>query len=170
MSKEYDNEILDQETEELDDTLLDDENVDENEYEDENEDVDEDEKPQKTSGRKRLWDTLQIDPDVNASSLKEVIGSIQLNGEWFRKNMLFFFVLTLCLLAFVTNRYQAQQEMIEEAELKSELNEIRYIWLTRFSELTTAQRQSQIEERLKQHGDSTLQLSKEAPFIIKTDK
>lgn len=108
--------------------------------------------------------------ELNIASLKELLGSIQLNGEWFRRNMLFFGVLTICLLAFVTNRYQAQQEMIEEAELKHELDEMRYIWLTRFSELTTAQRQSQIEERLKQLGDSTLMLSKEAPFIIKADK
>lgn len=108
--------------------------------------------------------------ELNIATLKELLGSIQLNGEWFRRNLLFFVVLTGCLLAFVTNRYQAQQEMIEEAELKHELDEMRYIWLTRFSELTTAQRQSQIEERLKQLGDSTLMLSKEAPFIIKADK
>lgn len=124
-------------------------------------------KPQKSSARKRLLDTLQIDADINASSMKELLGSIQLNGEWFRRNIWFFIVVTLCLLGFVTNRYQAQQEMIEEAELRRELDEMRYIWLTRFSELTTAQRQSQIEERLKQLGDSTLHLSKEAPFIIK---
>lgn len=105
--------------------------------------------------------------EAGDTSLKELLGSIQLNGEWFRRNFLFFVVGTICLLIFVTNRYQAQQEMIEEAELKRELDEMRYIWLTRFSELTTAQRQSQIEERLKQLGDTTLHLSKEAPFIIK---
>lgn len=122
-----------------------------------------------SSSRKRLMNQLLSDSDIHAGSLKELLRSIEFNGELFRRNLLFFGIVIICLLGFVTNRYQAQQEMIEEARLKKELDEMNYIWLTRFSELTTAQRQSQIEERLKELGDSTL-IHRDAPIIIKADK
>lgn len=155
-----------------------DENVDVNDNDndnvnediDDNENENEDEDGKTTRSRRRLMASLLNDTDINATNLRELLRSIEFNGELFRRNLKFFFVVLLCLLAFVTNRYQAQQEIIEEANLKTELEEMTYTWLTRFSELTTASRQSQIEERLKQLGDSTLQHSKEAPIIIKADK
>lgn len=113
---------------------------------------------------------LNGEGEGNINNIKDLFKSVELNGQWFKHNILFIFTLTVCLLIFVTNRYQAQQELIEEARLKRELAEAKYKWLTRFSELTTSMRQSYIEERLKQEGDTTLVLSKEPPIIIKAEK
>lgn len=137
--------------------------------EDENDDADNSEHDRKNH-KKKLMHSLLNDGDSDATNLKELLKSIEFNGEWFRKNIKLIMVLTGCVLVCITNRYQAQQEMIEEAKLKRELADMKYIWLTRFSELTTSTRQSQIEEQLKQNGDSTLAPSKDAPFIIRVQE
>lgn len=137
--------------------------------EDENDDADNSEHDRKNR-KKTLMHSLLNDGDSDATNLKELLKSIEFNGEWFRKNIKLIMVLTGCVLVCITNRYQAQQEMIEEAKLKRELADMKYIWLTRFSELTTSTRQSQIEEQLKQNGDSTLAPSKDAPFIIRVQE
>lgn len=123
------------------------------------------------SHRHRLMNSLlNNEGETNINSVKDLFKSIELNGEWFRRNLSFIIVTTICLMGFVTNRYQAQQEQIEEARLKKELAEMKYKWLTRFSELTTFTRQSRIEELLRINGDTTLTHSKEAPFLIRANK
>ena len=79
-------------------------------------------------------------------------------------------MLLLCLAGiflYITNGYQAQVEMMQETELEAELKDWRYRSITRVSELTLLCRQSQLERRLREQGDSTLLPSKVAPFIIK---
>jgi hypothetical protein len=79
-------------------------------------------------------------------------------------------LLLLCLVGiflYITNGYQAQMELMRESELESELKDWRYRSITRVSELTLLCRQSQLEQKLREQGDSTLTPSKVAPFIIK---
>lgn len=138
--------------------------------EEEKEDIPEKkEKESSTRMRKLLRQALRED-DSEGGSLKDMFNDIQISGEWLKRHWSFLLIVFVCMLAFVTNRYQAQQEIIEEANLKRELNEWKYIWLTQFSELTRSTRQSYIEESLRQRGDTTLTLSKNAPFIIKIKK
>ncbi len=113
---------------------------------------------------------LNNEGEANVTNFRDLFRSIDLNGEWFRRNLWFICLVTVCLVVLVTNRYQAQQEQIEEAELKNELAEMKYKWLTRFSELTTSTRQSQIEEQLKRNGDHTLKPSRKSPFVIRAKK
>ena len=78
-------------------------------------------------------------------------------------------LLLLCLAGiflYITNGYQAQVEMMKETELEAELKDWRYRCITRVSELTLLCRQSQLERRLREQGDSTLVTSKVAPFTI----
>lgn len=124
----------------------------------------------KSRRRKVMTSLLNNEGEGNVTNFKDLLKSIDLNGEWFRKNLLFIFLVTASLLLFVTNRYQAQQEQIEEARLKTQLAEMKYKWLTRFSELTTSTRQSQIEEQLKENGDTELRHSKKPPILITTGK
>lgn len=156
----------DEEDEDADDESEDTEDEDKDAAE-ENENAEE---GNRKNRKKTLMHSLLNDGDSDATNLKELLKSIEFNGEWFRHNIKLIMVLTACVLLCITNRYQAQQEMIEEAELKRELADMKYIWLTRFSELTTSTRQSQIEEQLKQNGDSTLTPSKDAPFIIRVQE
>lgn len=121
----------------------------------------------RNSKMKRLLRNMLRDDDGEGGNLKDMFNDLQISGEWLKKHWAFLLIVFFCMLFFVTNRYQAQQEIIEEARLRQELNDWKFVWLTQFSELTRSSRQSNIEENLKQRGDSTLKLSKEAPFIIK---
>lgn len=78
-------------------------------------------------------------------------------------------LLLLCLagtILYITNGYQAQVEMMKETELEAELKDWRYRSITRVGELTRLSRQSQLEKKLREQGDSTLLPSKVAPYII----
>ena len=167
---EDENEDEDEETEE--------EETEEEEEEEETEQVSAKEKEKQSpssSGKdeeqnfkmRRLLRNMLRDDDSEGGSLKDMFNDIQISGEWVKRHWSFLLIVFICMLLFVTNRYQAQQEIIEEARLKQELNDWKYVWLTQFSELTRSSRQSHIEESLKHRGDSTLKLSKDAPFIIK---
>ncbi|MCQ2222421.1 MAG: hypothetical protein MJZ35_01390 [Bacteroidaceae bacterium] len=128
--------------------------------------------PEGSKNRRRglMTSLLNNEGESNVTNFRDLFRSIDLNGEWFRRNLFFIVLVTGCLLLFVTNRYQAQLEQIEEANLKNELAEMKYKWLTRFSELTTSTRQSQIEEQLRENGETDLSHSKQPPFLIRAKK
>ena len=71
---------------------------------------------------------------------------------------------TFFAIIYITNRYSAEQEMIEIEKLKTELTEVRYRALTRSSELTVKTRQAD-RKSLRQTPDSVLQSPKEPPFF-----
>ena len=99
-------------------------------------------------------------------SLTEAIRQMNIDGRWFFKQIPLLLLILGGILLMVTNRYQAQQEIIEKEELQKKVDDWRYRSLTRSSELTTRTRQSQIEERLKFMGDSLLKAPTEPPFTI----
>lgn len=119
--------------------------------------------------RKRLWGSLFTEDESDASEgkgLKDLIQGVEIDGRWFFKQIPLLLLILGGVLLMVTNRYQAQQEIIEKEQLQRDVEDWRYRALTRSSELTTKTRQSKIEERLKALGDSTLTISKEPPFTI----
>ncbi|MCM1108721.1 MAG: FtsL-like putative cell division protein [Clostridium sp.] len=99
-------------------------------------------------------------------SLREILGGDILTGEWLRRQMGLIVLCCVFVIIYITNRYSAEQEIIEIERLKVELQEIKYRALTRSSELTVKSRQSQIEEYLKKTNDSTLNAPKEPPYRI----
>lgn len=106
-------------------------------------------------------------PTQGKKALEKLLHSLEIDGQWFKRNLGLFFVITVGLLLFVTNGYQAQLEMIEEEALREQLKDIRFKALTKAADLTLKTRQSNIEQKLIEQGDSTLKAPKEAPFIIK---
>lgn len=119
--------------------------------------------------RRRLWSSLFTEGESEAGepkSLTDVVRQINIDGRWFFQQIPLLLLILMGILLMVTNRYQAQQEIIEKEELQKEVEDWRYRSLTRNSELTTRTRQSQIEERLKQMGDSLLKAPTEPPFTI----
>ena len=94
-------------------------------------------------------------------SLKDILGGEILTGSTFRKQLGLIAICVFYIIVYITNRYQAQQELIEIEEQK-------YYSLTRSGEFTIKSRQSQVEKMLKQTPDSMLATPSEPPFIIKT--
>lgn len=90
-----------------------------------------------------------------------------IDGQWVRRQIVLILLIVGGIIFYITNRYQAQKDIIELVQLQNELKDMKFRVLTRSSELTLKTRQSELEKQLRNFGDSTLQVTNEAPFIIK---
>ena len=99
-------------------------------------------------------------------SLREILFGDFLLGTFLRRQIGFILFLVLLGIFYISNRYAAQQEIIEEETLRKELVEKKNYALTQYAELTMASRQSGLEQRLRAFGDSLLTTSNEPPFVI----
>ena len=115
--------------------------------------------------KRSAWKVLSNE-DLPAVSLREILGGDYLIGSFLRRNIGFILTLVVMGIVYISNRYGAQQEIIEEVNLRKELQEKKNYAQTQYAQLTMQTRQSALERRLKAMGDSTLLAAKEAPFII----
>jgi len=120
-------------------------------------------------GRRSAW-RLFSSEDLPQVSLREILGGDYLLGSFLRKNIWFILLLVGLGIIYISNRYGAQQEILEEEDLRHELVEKKNYALTQYAELTMKSRQSSIERKLKQLGDSLLTSATEPPYIIHVDK
>ena len=119
---------------------------------------------------KKQYKNLKID-ETTLRQIREVGRQMSIDGQWFKKQIWLILLIAFGVIFYITNRYQAQQEIILHEQLRSDLQDWKFRSLTRNSELTLRTRQSQIEKALKQFGDSTLKVSIVRPFqtTIKTN-
>lgn len=107
--------------------------------------------------------------DAELKQLKDIIQTLSFDGMTFKKHRGLFFILLVGVMISITNRYQTQQQMIEEEMLLMELQDWRFRSMTRNSELTFRCRQSQLERELKAHGDTTLMMSTTPPYLLESN-
>ena len=129
---------------------------------------------QEQSGKSKIYNALVNEEDDDSQKkdiehLKDVLQALSINGLWFKKQLGVLALILLGIIIYITNRYQAQREMIEEDKLHEDLQDWKYRSMTRNSELTLRCRQSQLEEQLKAMGDSTLCSSNEPVYEITND-
>ena len=122
---------------------------------------------QETEKKPKLFSMLgnSMEDEMALKQWKSVIRQMSIDGQWFKKQIGVIILAVVGIIIYITCRYQAQQEIIQEEQLRKELQDWKFRTLTRSSELTLKTRQSQIEIALKNFGDSTLKVSTEAPFI-----
>ena len=118
-----------------------------------------------STGRRSAWKVLSSE-DLPAVSLREILGGDYLIGSFLRHNIGFILTLVVLSIIYISNRYGAQQEILEEANLRKELLDKKNYAQTQYAKLTMHTRQSALERRLKTLGDSTLVAAQEPPFII----
>lgn len=123
-------------------------------------------KPRKESARKLASLLDDDDDEATLKQWKDAWKQVSIDGQWFKRQLGVLCVLVLGIIIYITNRYQAEQEIIEEENLRQELQDWKFRSLTRNSELTFYTRQSQIEEKLRNFGDTTLLPAVEAPIKI----
>jgi hypothetical protein len=125
------------------------------------------EEKEPVSNKEKLMRSLVSDDDevdeMTAASLRQMLDAAP---RWFLSQWKMLLLVLAGIFLYITNGYQAQVEMMKETELEAELKDWRYRSITRVSELTQLCRQSQLEHKLREQGDSTLAPSKVAPFII----
>ena len=99
------------------------------------------------------------------------LGRSLINGEILRNRIvsgqvMFLIVVVILALLYTANRYSSQQEIILIDSLKVVVQQEQYNVLTQSSELLNLMRQSNIEQALRQHGDTTLLNPVTPPFEI----
>jgi hypothetical protein len=122
---------------------------------------------QKVADKKpKLFSMLSnsMEEEMALKQWKSVIRQMSIDGQWFKRQIGVIILAVAGIIIYITCRYQAQQEIIQEEQLRKELQDWKFKTLTRNSELTLKTRQSQIENALKNFGDSTLKVSTEAPY------
>ncbi len=122
---------------------------------------------EQSNWKKRLLNIIMPEgegEEVEDVNIREALKSI--DGRWFLSKIPLLAIIFIGVLGVITNRYQSQQEMIEREALEKEVEDIKYRALTQSSELTQKTRQSKIEEKLKEFGDSTLKPAADAAFYI----
>ena len=125
---------------------------------------------QEQSSKSKILNALVNEEDDSEKKdlehLKDVLQALSINGLWFRKQLGVLSLILFGIIIYISNRYQAQSEMIEEDKLHKELQDWKYRSMTRNSELTFRCRQSQLEEQMKAMGDSTLCSSNEPVYEL----
>ena len=128
---------------------------------------------QEQRSKKKIYNALVNEEDdgekKDIEHLKDVLQALSINGLWFKKQLGVLALILLGIIIYITNRYQAQTEMIEEDKLHEELQDWKYRSMTRNSELTLRCRQSQLEEQLKAMGDSTLCSTNDPVYELTND-
>ena len=125
-------------------------------------------KQQETEKKPRLLSMLSnsMEEEMALKQWRSVIHQMSIDGLWFKKHIGVIVLGVAGIIIYITCRYQAQQEIILEEQLRTERQDWKFRTLTRNSELTLKTRQSHIEKALKNFGDSTLKVSTEAPFVV----
>ncbi len=126
------------------------------------------EKQKKSSFFARIKQTILKGENESESpddlKLRDVIKG--LDWKWFLRQVpLLFFIFVFGFFS-ITFRYAVQEKELRINALQREITDYRYRVLTRYSELTEKKRQSKIEQRLKEQGDSTLTATPDAPYLI----
>lgn len=108
--------------------------------------------------------------DGRKLSFKDLLFGDYLAASFFRNNIMFVLFVAVLAILYISNRYAAQQEIIEEEKWRKTLVETKNYALTRCAELTMMTRHSSIERRLKAMGDTTLRTPPISPFYIHLHK
>ena len=120
------------------------------------------------SNKEKLMRSLVSDDDeaeeLSIDGIRQILDAAP---RWFLSQWKMMLLCLVGIFLYITNGYQSQVEMMKETELEAELKDWRYRSITRVSELTQICRQSQLEQKLREQGDTSLVSSKVAPFIIK---
>jgi len=117
-------------------------------------------------------DEDEDEDDVGHISIRTIIGGDILQSPFFLRQVLFIFFVMVLMLIYTGNRYAGQQDIIVIDSLQTELQEMQYSVLTQSSDLMNLTRQSKVEERLRQIGDTSLlnEQLQTPPFEIRMKK
>lgn len=97
--------------------------------------------------------------------LRDIVGGDYL---WMiARNQIWLIVLIVVITtAYIAVRYQCQQDAIDISVLEKQLNDARFKALSSSSNLTKASRSTNIQEGLREKGDTTIRVSQHPAFIV----
>ena len=118
------------------------------------------------SARQVLISALAEDEDERISlSLPNVLRGDILTAKWLRRQIWWMVMVVLMAFLYVSNRYSAQKQLIENENLKEELKETHYDAMARSSQLMRNSRRSIIMDKLAD-ANSSLTMPERQPAMI----
>lgn len=118
---------------------------------------------------KRFTDDEDED-EFGRVSFKTVMGGDILQSKFFLNQVIFIIFCVILLLLYTGNRYSSLQDIIRIDSLNAKFTKIHYEVLTQSSKLLNKQRQSNVEAKLLQVGDTTMINNNTPPFALPTKK
>lgn len=126
------------------------------------------------SGDKRAMEAMrkftdEDDDDKGDFSVRSILGGDFLMSKFMIKQVAFVMFCVLLMILYTGNRYSSQQDDILTDSLRGHLQDVKYNVLTQSSELMNLMRQSNVEHRLHEAGDSLLHNPTTPPYLIKSE-
>lgn len=110
------------------------------------------------------------DDEFEHISFKNIIGGDILQTRFFLSKIAFIIFCVVLMLLYTGNRYGSLQDIITIDSLTRQLNKVHYEVLTQSSDLLNLSRQSNIERKLYNMGDTMMLKNNNPPFAIVDDE
>lgn len=114
---------------------------------------------------KRFTDDEDED-EFGRVSFKTIMGGDILQSKFFLNQVIFIIFCVILLLLYTGNRYSSLQDIIRIDSLNAQFTKIHYEVLTQSSHLLNKQRQSNVEAKLLQVGDTAMTNNNTPPFAL----
>lgn len=99
-------------------------------------------------------------------SLRKILGGDFLTARFIRSQIWIIVILVFFIVAYISVRYNIQQDMIQIDQLQEELKDKKYKALSGSSQITEKSRESNVLKALQNNKDSVLHHATQPPYII----
>lgn len=111
-------------------------------------------------------DEDEDEDDSGHVSVKNIIGGDILSSKMVINQLVFIAFCVFLMLVYTANRYSSLQDVIQIDSLRVRLTKVHYEVLTQSSNLLNQSRQSNIEKKLSQMGDTAMLNNNTPPFSL----
>ena len=134
--------------------------------EEENNELQEEKKEGVEAIRRFTNDEGEDEDDSGHVSIRNIIGGDILSSKMVVRQLVFIAFCIVLMLIYTANRYSSLQDIIQIDSLRVRLTKVHYEVLTQSSELLNQSRQSNIEKKLEQMGDTMMLNNNTPPFSL----
>ncbi len=106
------------------------------------------------------------DAPIGTLTLRKILGGDILSAQLVRRQVWLLLLIVVFITVYVAFRYQCQQDMLDIAQLETQLVDSKYKALSSSSNLTERCRESHVIEALRNNKDSVLHQSQQPPYKI----
>ena len=106
------------------------------------------------------------DAPIGTLTLRKILGGDILSAQLVRRQVWLLLLIVVFITVYVAFRYQCQQDMLDIAQLETQLVDSKYKALSSSSNLTERCRESHVIDALRNNKDSVLHQSQQPPYKI----
>jgi len=103
---------------------------------------------------------------IGTLTLRKILGGDILSAQLVRRQVWLLLLIVVFITVYVAFRYQCQQDMLDIAQLETQLVDSKYKALSSSSNLTERCRESHVIDALRNNKDSVLHQSQQPPYKI----